>query len=196
MTTGNMPNPPDQLTTQATERDVQGQATAQATENVIGEAHDDTQMGSGISADIARILEEDADVLAQQMVYHSQMMFGVSATGTDGVNARNSVLVIANALRNGTDAPAINALANLGDAQIAQVNDRTLPFKMGSQVAGLLEGLLLDSISRALKDDTAKQKEARAKLDEIFQRANDHAWAIPKGLIAFQAPGPGPNART
>jgi len=145
---------------------------------------------------MARILVEDADVLAQQMVYHSQMMFGVSAMGTDAVNARNSVLVIANALRNGTNAPAVHALANLGDAQIAQVNDRTLPFKMGTQVAGLLEGLLLDSIGRAYKDDSDKQREARTMLERIFQAANEKAWAQPKGLVAFQAPGPGPNARS
>ena len=66
---------------------------------------------------------------------------------------------------------------------------------MGSQVAGLFEGLLLDSITRALKNDPGKLREARALLDGIFQEANERAWAMPKGLIAFQAPGPGPNAR-
>ena len=194
MTTGNMPNPTDHLSTQAATGDVQGQAT----EVVPGDPTDNasTAGGSALGADIARILEEDAAVLAQQMVYHSQIMFGVGATGTDTVNAHNSVLIIANALRNGASGPAVHALANLGEAQISQVNDRTLPFKMGSQVAGLLEGLLLDSISRAYKDDTGKQREARALLEGIFQEANERAWATPKGLIAFQAPGPGPNART
>lgn len=191
MTTGNMPNPPDHLSTQAAAGDVKGQDAGVATplEGTTGGA-------ATLGADMARILVEDADVLAQQMVYHSQMMFGVSAMGTDAVNARNSVLVIANALRNGTNAPAVHALANLGDAQIAQVNDRTLPFKMGTQVAGLLEGLLLDSIGRAYKDDSDKQREARTMLERIFQAANEKAWAQPKGLVAFQAPGPGPNARS
>lgn len=194
MTTGNMPNPPDHLSTQATEGDVQGQATA----GVPGETNGvtATQGAPTLGADMARILEEEADVLAQQMVYHSQIMFGVSATGVDGVNARNSVLIIANALRNGASAPAVHTLANLGDAQISQVNDRTLPFKLHSQVAGLLEGLLLDSIGRAYKEDPQKHKEARAMLDGIFQEANERAWATPKGLVAFQAPGPHPNARS
>jgi hypothetical protein len=186
-----MPNPPDHLSTQAAAGDVKGQDGGVATP-VEGTTEGATSLG----ADMARILVEDADVLAQQMVYHSQIMFGVSAMGTDAVNARNSVLVIANALRNGTNAPAVHALANLGDAQIAQVNDRTLPCKMGTQVAGLLEGLLLDSIGRAYKDDSDKQREARTMLERIFQAANEKAWAQPKGLVAFQAPGPGPNARS
>ena len=104
-------------------------------------------------------------------------------------------LIVANALRNGSNSAAVNTLANLSDAQISQVNDRTLPFKVGSQIAGLLEGLLADSVTRAFKDDPGKQREARVMLERIFQAANEKALAQPKGLVAFQAPGPGPNAR-
>jgi hypothetical protein len=193
MTTGNMPNPPDHLSTQATAGDVQGQATADIPG--VGDVGTATQEAPTLGVDMARILEEEADVLAQQMVYHSQIMFGVGAMGTDAVNARNSVMIIANALRNGANAPAVHTLANLADAQISQVNDRTLPFKTHSQIAGLLEGLLLDSISRGYKDDSHKQREARAMLDGIFQKANERAWVTSKGLVAFQAPGPHPNAR-
>lgn len=193
MTSGNMPNPPDHLTTQATSGDVQGQATA----SVPGESNGSEQVVEPMSlgADMARILEEDVDVLAQQMVYHSQMMFGVSAMGTDPVNARNSVMVIANALRNEASGHAIHALSKLGEPQITQVNDRTLPFRMGLQVAGLLEGLLADSISRAYKEDVDKQREARALLEAIFQEANERTLAPSNALMTAQAPGPGPNAR-
>ena len=194
MTTGNMPNPPDHLTTQAGAADVKGQdaGIAISTSQAGGAGENATSLGG----EMGRIIEEQVDVLAQQMMYHSQMMFGVGALGTDPVNARNSVLVIANALRNGGNSQAVHALSNLGDAQITQVNDRTLPFKMGTQVAGLLEGLLLDTVGRAFKDDPAKQREARTMLERIFQAANERAWAQPKGLIAFQAPGPNPNARS
>lgn len=193
MTTGNMPNPPDHLSTQAASADVSGQDAAGLVG--AGEGADGQGAAVGLGAEIAQALEGEVDVIAQQMVYHSQIMFGVSAMGTDAVNARNSVLIVANALRSGSSGSAVKTLANLSDSQIAQVNDRTLPFSVGSQIAGLFEGLLADCVTRAFKGDGGKQREARIMLERIFQAANEQALAQPKGLVAFQAPGPGPNSR-
>src|SRR5437879_1251068 len=121
MSTGNMPNPPEQPTKQAT---TEG---APATPPAEGQTQD-LATPLPLGADMARIIEEQVGIIVQRQMYHSQLMLGVSATGTDAVNARNAALTIANALRNEATGMAEYALVNLGDPQLAQVNDHTLPF--------------------------------------------------------------------
>jgi hypothetical protein len=145
---------------------------------------------------MARILREQADTIAQQMVYHSQLLTGVSAMGTDVVNARNTILTLADALDGGQYDEGVRALVRLGTAQTAQVNDRTLPFKLNAQVAGLLEGLVVDALSKAYASDRDRVREARALLEPLFQSANEKALMQPREMVLWQAPGPGPNARS
>jgi hypothetical protein len=149
-----------------------------------------------LPADMARILREQADTLAQQLSYHSQLLLGVSAMGTDVVNARNTVLTLANAIENNTAHEAEHALTHLGSGQTSQVNDRTLPFQLNSQVAGLLQGLVLDSLSRAYAVEPSRAKEMRAMLEPLFQSANERALTQPRHMVLWQAPGPHPNARS
>ena len=144
---------------------------------------------------MARIIEEQVDIIVQRQSYHSQMLLGVSATGTDTVNARTAVLTVANAVRNGAEGVVLYTLVNLGDPQIAQINDHTLPFNFNAQVAGLFEGILLDTISQAYKSDPKRRQEARMLLERIFVEANAQAERQHKAMLAFLAPGPGPNAR-
>ena len=106
-----------------------------------------------INEDIANVLELQAEVIVQRQMYHSQMMVGVSALGTDAVSARNAVLTVATALRNKNSENLEHALANLGDPQLAQINDHTLPWKFNAQVAGLMEGLLIDTLMQAYRED-------------------------------------------
>src|SRR4051794_21177353 len=119
MSTGHTPNPPDRLTNRAPEP-----ATPAIPDATAPQA--EPQQPFNLAEDIARILTEQADVLAQRLVYHTQTMFGVGATGVDVVNARNSVLVVANALRNRSENVAVSTLVGLGTAQNAQINDATL----------------------------------------------------------------------
>jgi hypothetical protein len=149
-----------------------------------------------LGEDMARIIESQADVIAQQQVYHSQMLMGVSALGTDPVNARNAALVIANALRNNTVDRVVYALVNLGYPQVSQVNDRTLPYRLNPQVAGLFEGLLFDAMSRAYRDDPERLSDARSMLDDLFQRANEQANTQPKTALSTPGPGRGPNPQS
>lgn len=178
MSTGNMPNPPDQLTAQALNQDVKGQTTAGAQPQSAAPAPtNETQAAIvpqlPLHEDMARIIEEQVGVIAQRLIYHSQMLLGVSALGTDPVSARDVPLAVAQALRQETAAPGIYALVNAGDAQIVQINDRTFPYRFNSQVAGLIEGILADTISYAYKDDKTRQKEARLLLNSLFLAAND-----------------------
>jgi hypothetical protein len=193
MTTGNMPNPPDRLTNQAPTEAAQ----AQTQPTPDGQE----QVPFDLAADIARIIAEQADVLAQRLNYHSQLLFGVSAHGVDVVNARNGVVVVANALHNRSDNAAVAALVNLGTPQNPQINDATLPFKNNSQVAGLLEGLILDTVVQAYRDDPARQREARLLLENYWQAANEqlHSRSRALGPVTTQGSqgmGPGPNARS
>jgi hypothetical protein len=187
MSTGNMPNPPDTPTAPGGQVPGGSEAPPPAEE---------AQAQLPLPADMARILREQADTIAQQMNYHSQMMMGVSAMGTDVVNARNTVLTLADALSQGGTEDAEKAIVHLGSAQIAQVNDRTLPFKLNSQIAGLFEGLVLDTMSKAYGSDPGRAKEARALLEPLFQSANEQAQTQPRNMVLWQAPGPGPNARS
>jgi hypothetical protein len=57
--------------------------------------------------------------------------------------------------------------------QIAQVNDRTFPFKFNAQAAGLLEGIIADTVAKAYSDDPARRKDAARLLNTIFMAAND-----------------------
>lgn len=152
MSTGSKPNPPEQPT---------GQAPAQA-----------TQAPFDLASDIAGIIEAQADVIAQRLAYHSQVLFGVSAQGVDVVNGRNSTLIVANALRNDAEKQAISTLVNLGTSQTPQINDATLPYHNNSLAAGLLEGLLLDVVAQAYRNNLDRTKEARLLLDGYFQAAN------------------------
>ena len=112
----------------------------------------------------------------------------------DFVNARNSALVIAKALRGGDMANAEQTLVDLGDSQIHQVNDHTLPFKNNSLVAGMLEGILLDTVSKGLGEDRTRAAEAHDMLSSLFHAANERAGRQPLAMLA-QWPGGGPNAR-
>jgi hypothetical protein len=143
---------------------------------------------------IARLLETQADLVAQRQVYNSQQMLGVSATGTDVVNAREAVLTVAQALRSGDSQGVRHALANLGAPQISQINDHTLPFRYNAQVAGLFEGILLDTLSKGLAGDDARQG-ARAMVEQIFIDANELAERQHKAQLAYLSPGPHTNAR-
>src|SRR5437867_3126494 len=112
-----------------------------------------------LGEEIARIIEEQIEIIVQRQVYHTQLMFGVSGLGTDPVNARIAALTIARALRNDTPEIVHSTLANLGDAQISQINDHTTPYNFNPQVAGLLEGILVDTVSQQMKDDPARRRE-------------------------------------
>jgi hypothetical protein len=183
MSTGHMPNPPEQPTKQASTEAAQTQANAPM-EAQSTEITEPLPLG----ADMARIIEEQVDIITQRQVYHSQIMLGVSATGTDSVNARNVALTVANALRNDTSDALVNALVNLGDPQLAQVNDHTLPYNYNAQVVGLLEGILIDTVSQAYTGDPDRLREARMKLEKLFIEANEQAEKQPKALLAFLAP--------
>lgn len=184
MSTGNMPNPPETPTSQVPPGDPQTQnaATAASAPTDSDTANAPAQPAS-LAEGIAAILEREADTTAQRLVYHCQIMYGVGAVGVDPVNARNSVLVLANALRNGAGDQAEETLIGLGDPQFTQINDGTLPFKNNAQVAGLFEGLVMDAVSRAYADDPARVKEARSLLDGIFQPANERMQQIARRLF-------------
>jgi hypothetical protein len=188
-----MPNPPDQPTGQVTAPQVKEQAPAPETAG--GEQTTALEAPLPLNADMAKILEEKVDIIAQRLVYHSQMMVGVSAVGADPVSARNATLAIAEALRSEQPDRVIHALTNLGDPQVAQINDHTLPYRYNAQVAGLYEGLLLDTFAQAYHDNPERKSDSRAMLEKLFIEANEQAQGQPKQQLAFQAPGPSPNAR-
>jgi hypothetical protein len=145
-----------------------------------------------LNEDVARIIEEQLGHIAQKMVYHCQTMFGVGGIGTDPVTARDGAYYIAQAIREQSLAPGVHALVNLGDAQIAQVNDRTFPFKFNAQVAGLLEGIIMDAVSKAYSDNPARRKEANRLLNSIFLAANDQLQRELKVIpMMGQAPATG-----
>jgi hypothetical protein len=191
MSTGNMPEPPDTLTSKT--------PAAPNAESLAGPepAVQDAEAAAPQSAasQVAAIIEEQADLIAQKLVYNTQLLYGVSAAAVDFVNARNSALVVANALRSDQLEHAEQTLVDLGDSQIEQVNDHTLPFKNNALVAGMLEGILLDTVSKALADDGARATEAREMLSSIFVKANERAGRQPLAMLA-QWPGGGPNARS
>jgi hypothetical protein len=197
MSTDHMPNPPDRPTTA-------GKAPGSAAEPAL--ARSDAGTGAEVeptpvevpvplNEDIARVIESQADIIVQRMVYHTQMMLGVSAVGTDPVNAQVATMTVVRALRTGDSGKLLYTLVSLGDAQLAQVNDHTLPFKFNAQVAGLFEGILVDTVSQAYKADPARRREARAMLEDLFIQANEQMQKQPKAMLAFNAPGGHPNAR-
>jgi hypothetical protein len=176
MSTGNMPNPPDKSTSQTSPGDPQDQNGATSTS--AGSPPSPPTPAFNLAEDIAGIIEREADILAQRLLYHSQTMYGVGAVGVDIVNARNAAMVLANALRNSADLQAEESLFGIGEPQLVQVNDATLPFKNNGQVAGLFEGLVLETLSRAYADNPARLQQARALLDGIFQPANERMQQI------------------
>lgn len=182
MSTGSKPNTPEQPTSQAPAQ------TAPA-----------TQAPFDLASDIAGIIEAQADVIAQRLAYHSQVLFGVSAQGVDVVNGRNSTLIVANALRNDAEKQAISTLVNLGTSQTPQINDATLPYHNNSLAAGLLEGLLLDVVAQAYQSNPDRTKEARLLLDGYFQAANERLENPTRALGSLapqsnQSLTPDPNA--
>lgn len=193
MSTEHMPTPPDRITNQASPPKVETQPAPPAAPAETGAEAAAAPLP--LNEDMARVLEEQAEIIVQRQMYHSQMMVGVSALGNDPVSARNAVLTVANALRNRSNERVEYALINLGDAQLEQVNDQTLPWKFNAQVAGLLEGLLLDTFQQAYRGDAQKQREARGLLEGVFLAANEQAEKQHKAQLAFLAPGPHPNAR-
>jgi hypothetical protein len=190
MSTDNMPNPPDRPTAQAAGANTHIQGTP-------GEAqHADTPPAQPVplAEDIARIIEEQAEVIAQRHVYHAQLLYGVGGVAADPANATGAALVIAQALRSGDHAALQHALINLGDPQIAQVNDKTMPYRYNAQIAGLFEGILLDTIKLAYRDDQARQEEALRLLSSLFLPANEQLMEQPEFIRMFTAPamsGPG-----
>ena len=181
MTTGSMPNPPDQPTTQAVPSDTSAGIEVEATSEQAAPP-------LSLAADMARIVEAQADVIAQKQLYHSQLLLGVSALGTDVVSAKQSALMIAHALRNSDMASATHTLVNLGDPQFSQVNDRTLPYRFNSQMSGLLQGIIMDEVAQAYRDDSRKANEARIMLASLFEGAEETVMKLPKYPPRFQAP--------
>lgn len=186
MSTEHMPNPITNPTVQATDAAVKAaSAPAEA-------ADESVQGGEGkplsLREDMARIIREQLDIIAQRQIYHSQMLLGVSAMGTDPVSARTAALMVANGLDSGDRWGLEHALINLGNAQIAQVNDRTTPYKFNAQIAGLLEGILIDVVTSEYRDDPTNQQQARLILNALFEPANERMQLQPKSMLAFSAP--------
>ncbi|MDQ3928008.1 MAG: hypothetical protein M3328_02545 [Chloroflexota bacterium] len=148
-------------------------ATATAATGAEAQAEPGAEPRLSLNEEIAQIIEDQLGHIAQKMVYHCQTMFGVGGIGTDPVTARDGAYYVAQALREQSLAPGVHALVNLGDAQIAQVNDRTFPFKFNAQAAGLLEGIIADTVSKAYSGDPARRKEGVRLLNSIFLAAND-----------------------
>ncbi len=192
MTADNMPGPPGDPTARVPAGDLQTQdAAAQvpAAPAIATEAPNPPPFD--LAHDMAFIIESQADILAQRLAYHSQIMYGVGAVGVDIVNARNAALVLASALRNRADIQAEQSLVGVGDPQVVQVNDATLPFKNNGQVAGLFEGLVLDTIGRAYADNPARIQDARVMLNGIFQPANEKMQNINRLMTNLKSPAPG-----
>lgn len=192
MSTEHMPNPPTNPAAQTTDANVKAQSAPSAQPPAEAQS---AEAPLPLGADMARIFEENIDIITQRLVYNTQMMMGVSALGSDPVSARDTTLVVVNALRADNPNAIEHTLVNLGDAQLSQINDKTLPLKVNSQLAGLLEGILLDTVSRAYSGDSARLRDARAMLDGLFLPANEVMQSQPRSMVEFQAPAPGPNAR-
>lgn len=190
MSTGKMPEPPDTLTSKTPAAASAGGLASP--ETAVPE--EGAPAPVDLKSHVAAMIEAHADVIAQKLVYNTQLLYGVSAMAVDFVNARNSALVIAKALRGGDMANAEQTLVDLGDSQIHQVNDHTLPFKNNSLVAGMLEGILLDTVSKGLGEDRTRAAEAHDMLSSLFHAANERAGRQPLAMLA-QWPGGGPNAR-
>jgi hypothetical protein len=193
MTTGNMPNPPDQPTVQAPTAGAQAQAA-------VAEAEETAQVQPALSLgeDMARIIEENIDVIAQRLIYHTQLMYGVGGVGSDGVNARVAAMTLARTLRGGDNsdnAEAERALAQLGSTLRTQINDQTVPYGVNAQVAGLFEGIIMDTIRKAYQGNGTAAEEARMVLERLFQTANEKMQQQRQALVSAQSPGPHPNAR-
>ena len=182
MTTGNMPNPPDQPTAQV----VPAESSADPSSGVTPDQSSMPPLS--LAEDMARIIVEQADVIAQKQYYHSQLLLGVSALGTDVVNAKQSALMVAAALRSSNNRIATDTLVSLGDPQYSQVNDRTLPYRFNSQVSGLLQGIILDVVSQVYRDEPSKLTEARMIHSQLFESANAAVMRLPKEPPRFQAP--------
>jgi hypothetical protein len=190
MSTGNMPNSPDTPNKPGGDAPVAPSGDdAQAPE---------AQPALSLPADMARILREQSEMLAQQMVYHSQLLMGVSATGTDVVNAQGTILTLADQIERNfqNEKEAVRALVTLATPQLSQVNDRTLPYRLNPQIAGLLQGLVIDLFTKAYGSEPDRAREARTLLQPLFQTANEAAFMQPSVEKSLQAPGPGPNARS
>jgi len=200
-----MPKPPDNPTGKGANTSVENQAAAPvqsqppAPDRAAAPAEQEAAPAAPplpLNEDIARIIEEQVDVIVQKHGYHAQLFFGVSGIGSDPVNTRNSTLAIANALRSGNSQQIIYALTNLGDPQISQINDHTTPFRFNAQIAGILEGILIDAVAHAYSGDKARQRDSRMMLEQLFVEANEHAERQSKSMLLFQAPAPHPNARS
>jgi hypothetical protein len=183
-----MPKPPDQPTNQAKAPAVEAQAGAPAVDAAPQTAP------LPLNEEMARIIEEQTDVIVQRQVYHTQLLFGVSGLGTDPVNARSSTLTIAGALRGNRPEVVKYTLANLGDPQMSQINDHTTPYDFNEQAAGLLEGILIDTVSDGLRDDPARQGEARMLLEELFVEANEEMGKHPHSSMVFRLGRPAAEA--
>jgi hypothetical protein len=181
-----MPKPPDQPTNQTATSAVEAQGTVPADQA----APPAPAALLPLNEDMARIIEEQVDIITQRQVYHTQLLFGVSGIGTDPVSARSSTLTIARGLRNNTPEIVKSSLANLGDAQLSQINDHTTPFNFNQQVAGLLEGILLDTVYQQMRDDPARLGEARMLLEQLFVDANEEMEKQPHSPLAFQLARP------
>jgi hypothetical protein len=189
MSTGHMPNPPE------TPNKISGDAPEAPARD--GAEAPEGQPALPLPVDMARILREQSDVLAQQMSYHSQMLLGVSAMGTDVVNAQGTVQTLADEIERNfqNSEEAVRSLVKLATPQYSQVNDRTLPHRLSAQISGLLQGLVVDLFNKAYSSDPHRAREARAILQPLFQTANETAFMQPRVEDIMQSPGPGPNAR-
>jgi hypothetical protein len=187
MATENMPNRPDAPTGKAPGGNPQTQDAAATTTGASDAPSEAPAAPFNVAEDVASLIESNADILAQRLAYHSQIMFGVGAVGVDVVNARNLALVLANAVRNRADVQAEQALIGVGEPQLVQINDGTLPFMNNVEVAGLFEGLVLDLVSRAYADNPDRLTEARRMLNEIFQPANETMQSITHYMTNLKA---------
>jgi hypothetical protein len=186
MATDNMPNRPDAPTGRVTDGNTQtqGAAVVSGTNEATPES---APLPFNLAEDMASLVEQNADILAQRLVYHCQIMFGVGAVAVDVVNARNLALVLANALRTRADIQAEQALVGIGEPEIVQINDGTLPFQNYGQVAGLFEGLVIDTVTRAYSDNPARITDAVKLVNDIFQPANETMQGMTRYMTNLKA---------
>jgi len=142
----------------------------------------------GAGARAAALIRDQMDILTLRIVYDAQELVRVGAEGPDPITVRTILETFAAALERGDQQTFSYTYSRAARANVPQINDQVLPFRIGLQIGGMFEGVMRDAFNEGFADDPALRAASVRLLEQMAGPAKLALLGEPQELVQWQAP--------
>ncbi len=143
---------------------------------------------AGAAARVAALIRDQMDILALRVAYDTQELVRVGGEALDPVSIRAMLETLAAALERADVQTFAYTYSRAARPMIPQINDQVLPFQLGLQIGGMVEGILRDTVESQPDWDPALRAAGVQALEQMAAPAKRALLGEPRELVQWQAP--------